>query len=251
MEVLKTSSTEETFIKIVVAGESGNGKTSLAKTIQDNLGERVLIISAEAGLLSLRGSNIDYIELQRRDGKEVPRHERAKHLGEIYKWLMLPEQVAKYKWIFIDSLTEVNQAILDAIESKEEFQGPKNTIKKYGELASNMMSLCKLFRDINNYNVIFSCLVKTETDNDGIGKMKVAIIGAFADRLPALFDLILYLGVSKEVGKDGKNNRFLLTQKTDRIDFPKDRSGKLDRIEPADLAVIVNKIRNQQTKGEK
>ena len=250
MKVNNTRNAESGTIKIVVAGEPGNGKTSLARTIEAGLGEKVLLISAEAGLLSLKGSDVDFVELQIDDaGNEVPKEKRIERLGEIFVWLKEPEQVAKYKWIFVDSLTEVQQNLLEYLETVKDaegnlvFGGPKNTIKKYGELSTRMMALAKIFRDIGHYNVVFSALVKTEKDADDIPKMKINLLGAFADRLPALFDEVLYLGVTEEQDENGVHVRKILTQKTNKIDFPKDRSGKLSTLEPADLSVIVKKIR--------
>jgi hypothetical protein len=248
MKIMNTRVTESETIKLVVAGEAGNGKTSLARTLQAGLGEKVLVISAEAGLLSLRGSDIDYVELQQEEieGKmvEVPKVARVRRLGQILAWVKEPAQMKRYNWLFIDSLTEVQQNVLEWLESLEEYQGPKNTIKKYGELSTQMMSISKAFRDLSHYNVVFTSLVKNESDSDGISKMKVAMIGSFADRLPALFDEILYLGVTAEKDeKTGTNIRKLLTQKTDKIDFPKDRSGRLANLEDADLSIVVKKIR--------
>lgn len=249
MKIQNTLSVENPTVKLVVAGISGSGKTTLAKTLQEGLSEKVLVISAEAGLLSLHGSAVDYVELQQEwDSKKneftpVPKIERIRRLGDIFKFVQTPAAQAKYKWLFIDSLTEISQAMLEAIEAQEEFQGPKNTIKKYGELSTRMMSMAKTFRDMSHYSVCFSALTKTEIDNDQQTSTKISVIGAFADRLPALFDEILFLGVTNEVGEDGRNKRTLLTQSTDRISFPKDRSGKLSRYEPADLSVIVKKIR--------
>jgi hypothetical protein len=250
MKTMNTRVADLETIKMVVAGEAGNGKTTLAKTLQNGLNEKVLVISAEAGLLSLRGSDIDYVELQREWSDEkkewiaVAPSARIGRLGQIFAWVKEPEQMKKYKWLFIDSLTEIQQNALEWLESLEEYSGPKNTIKKYGELSTQMMSLCKGFRDLAHYNVVFSALVKNDTDSDGLAKMKVSMVGAFADRLPALFDEILYLGVTAEKDEaTGASVRKLLTQKTNKIDFPKDRSGKLSDVEPADLSVIVKKIR--------
>lgn len=250
MKVLNTSGVKNDALKMIIAGEPGNGKTTLAKTLEHGLKEKVLVISAEAGLLSLKNSNIDYVELQTdfdAEGKpiEVPKERRIQRLGEIYAWLKEPEQTQKYKWIFVDSLTEVQQNLLEAIEKLEEFQGPKNTIKKYGELATKMMSLCKMFRDLPHYNVVFSALVKTKDDNDGVPRMSINLIGAFAEKLPALFDEVLYLGVTSEKDEAGTHKRVILTGKTDKIDFPKDRSGRLEKYEDADLSTIVKKIRSQ------
>lgn len=247
MKTENTLSVESPAIKIVVAAEAGNGKTTLAKT----LGEPVLVISAEAGLLSLRGSNIEYLELQTRiDEKtglkvEVPKAERIARLLEIFHFVQQPETRARFKWLFIDSLTEVNQNMLEFLETQEDFQGPKNTIKKFGELASRMRGLCKAFRDLPHYSIVFSALVKEDTNEDNKTVVKIDMTGKFAAQLPALFDEIFYLGVMSDVGEDGRNQRQILTQKTDRFSFPKDRSGRLARTEPADLAVIVKKIRTE------
>lgn len=246
MNIENTLDSTSSAIKIVIAAEAGNGKTTLAATIK----EKTLVISAEAGLLSLRGKNVDYVELQKYKNAEgvevlVQKADRIKRLIEIYQYVLKPETMAKYDWLFIDSLSEINQNMLEFIESQEEFQGPKNTIKKFGELSSRMRSLCKSFRDLPHYNVAFSALVKSETDNDNRVLMKIDMTGKFAEVLPSLFDEILYLGVTNEIGEDGRNIRQILTQKTDRITFPKDRSGRLARIEPADLGLIAEKIRKQ------
>ena len=248
MRIENTLEAEPQTVKIVVAAEAGNGKTTLARTIEPALGEKVLVISAEAGLLSLRGSNVDYIELQRKwvNDKwiEVPKTDRINHLVEIFQYVQKPEMQAKYRWIFIDSLTEINQNMEDFLDSQEEFQGPKNTIKKFGELSKRMMGLCKAFRDLPHYSVAMVALVKTVTDNDNRAQLAISMTGQFAEKLPALFDEVLYLGVMPEIDeKTGKNLRQILTQKTDRITFPKDRSGRLARTEPADLGAIVKKLR--------
>lgn len=250
MRIENTLEAEPQAVKIIVAAEAGNGKTTLAKTIEPVLGEKVLVVSAEAGLLSLRGSNVDYIELQKKWDPEkkiyieVSKTERIKHLTEIFAWIQLPEQRAKYKWIFLDSLTEVNQNMEDFLDSVEEFQGPKNTIKKFGELSKRMMGLCKAFRDMPHYSVVMSALVKTKADADNKEQMLISMTGAFAEKLPALFDEIFYLGVMPEMDEaTGKNTRQILTQKTDRISFPKDRGGRLARVEPANLGLIVQKLR--------
>lgn len=249
MKIENTLEAESQKLKIVVAAEAGNGKTTLASTIEPELKEKVLVISAEAGLLSLRGKNVDFVELQKRYDEtnkvwvEVPKSERINRLIEIFGYIQRPEVMAKYQWLFIDSLTEINQNMEDFLESQEEFQGPKNTIKKFGELTKRMLGLCKAFRDMPHYNVVFSALVKNVTDSDNKTTMAISMTGAFAEKLPALFDEIFYLGVMNDVDEQGRNTRQILTQKTDKITFPKDRGGRLSRTEPANLGLIVKKLR--------
>lgn len=249
MRIENTLEAESQKVKIVVAAEAGNGKTSLAATIEPELKEKVLVISAEAGLLSLRGKNVDYIELQKKFDDstkawiEIAKHERISRLIEIFNYVSKPEVMAKYQWLFIDSLTEINQNMEDFLDSQDEFQGPKNTIKKFGELTKRMLSLCKAFRDMPHYNVVFSALVKNVTDSDNQTTMAISMTGAFAEKLPALFDEIFYLGVMSEVDEQGRNLRQILTQKTNKITFPKDRSGRLARVEPANLGLVIKKLR--------
>jgi hypothetical protein len=232
-------------IKIVVAGEAGNGKTTLARTLSEGLrGERICILSAEAGLLSLRGADIDVIDLQKDDdGKLIPKENRIERLAQIYQWLTQPEQIKKYRWIFIDSLTEINQNMLERLEADPAFQGQANTIKKYGELSTRMRGLAKIFRDLPHYNVVFTALVKEDKDSDQRTVVAIDMIGSFADKLPALFDEIFYLGVMKELDDRGRNKRLLMTNKDDKYKFPKDRSNALDKFEAPDLAAIAKKIR--------
>lgn len=250
MKIQNASDLASDGIKIVVAGEAGNGKTTLARTLAEGLkDERAVVISAEAGLLSIRGVNIDVINIQTNDeGEPLPKEQRIARLGEVHQWLMAPEQRKKYQWVFIDSLTEINQNMLEKLEADPDFQGPKNTIKKFGELSTRMRGLCKSFRDLPHYNVVFTALVKTVTDADQKTTLSIDMVGAFAEKLPALFDELFYLGVSSEIDEQtGKNKRMILTQKTDKITFPKDRSGTLDRLEIPDLSHLVKKIRAKKT----
>ncbi len=248
MNIQNTRDLGSDGIKVVVAGEAGNGKTTLARTLVEGLkDEKVFIISAEAGLLSLRGTDIDTCDLRfADDGSFISKENRIARLGQVHSWLMEPEQVKKYRWVFVDSLTEINQNMLEKLEADPDFQGPKNTIKKFGELSTRMRGLAKTFRDLPGYNVVFTALVKSNTDSDQKTTMGIDMVGAFSEKLPALFDEIFYLGVLAEIDeKTGRNKRTLLTQKTDKVTFPKDRSGALDRLEPADLSLIAKKIREK------
>ena len=60
--------------------------------------------------------------------------------------------------------------------------------------------------------------------------------GNIKEKMPAMFDLVFYLHVDEE----GK--RFFITNGTDKL-VAKDRSGKLDPIEEANLGNIANKIK--------
>ena len=63
MEKKRTSQIMNNGITILVYGQSGVGKTTLIKTLPG----KVLILSAEAGLLSLRDTDIEYVDIHTMD----------------------------------------------------------------------------------------------------------------------------------------------------------------------------------------
>ena len=88
MEIKRTSDVTLEGITILVYGNSGVGKTSLIRTIPG----RVLILSAEAGLLSLRNTDIEYVGI----------HSMA-DLSEAYSYITA--HLADYSCIVLDSLS--------------------------------------------------------------------------------------------------------------------------------------------------
>lgn len=232
-------------LKMVVYGMSGVGKTSLAKTI----GEPTLLISAESGLLTLAGADIDVIDISQDDnGNVIPKEKRIGRLGEVYQFLLSDEAKKKYRWVFIDSLTEISQNLVECLQA--EFPDRKDSLVLYGENSKRLRSLVKSFRDLPHYNVIFTALSVIDKDESGMRFTTIDLVGNFASKLPGFFDEVFFMSVDK----DGK--RFLVTESTDRA-VAKDRSGRLDKLEVPDLSVISSKIRqaNKQqqtnTKGAK
>lgn len=222
-------------IKILILGESGVGKTKLAATI----GEPTLIISAEAGLLCLADSDIDVIDISRDDKQNpVPTDKRIDRLREAYAYLLTKEARDKYRWIYIDSLTEISQNLVEQLQ--REFPERKDALVLWGEYAIKQKAIIKLFRDLPYYNVVFTALVTTNQDELNRKYLGVDIAGKIAHRVPALLDIVLYMQAVKQ--EDGTVKRVLCTLKDDRY-IAKDRSGKLNQYEPADLGLIIKKIR--------
>ncbi len=237
MKVTNTNNVSAQKIKAIIYGLSGNGKTTLAKTLTEY---SPLILSLEGGLLSLAGTNINVIDMTLDDeGKLVPvvsRHERIK---EAYKFLLTDEAKSKYKTIFIDSLTEIAQAIHAMVLS--EFPDRKDALPMWGAYNTRMRELIRAFRDIPGYHVVFTCLSRIEKD-ETTGKKNAAFDcqGGIADRLPGFMDLVMYLKI------DSEGKRELLCHPTDSV-LAKDRSSKLAKVEPADLGFIFNKILNEKS----
>lgn len=205
---------------MLVYGNPGAGKTSLAKTIQG----RVLILSAESGLLSLSGTEMDVIEI----GSWAD-------VQEAYGWIVAEPR--PYDWIFIDSLTELGQRLVE--DMKRIYPDRKDSIVMWGEVADRMRAFIKAFRDLRPYSVVFTALAKIDKDAVGRRFTGVDLNGKIADQLPAFFDEVFALRILE--AEDGTASRWLVTSQHDDW-VAKDRSGQLALFEPPDLAGIARKI---------
>lgn len=235
MKIQSTKTVSDNRLKMLVYGASGSGKTTLIGTIN----EPTLIISAEAGVLCLKDKEIDVVDMQTDDsGALLGKEARIKRLQEIYLYLQSPEATSKYKWIALDSLTEIMQNLVEGLKANPEFSDPKMTMRLWGEYAERAKGLVKSFRDLPQYNVLMTALDKTEKDENGLRYQAIDVQGSIGERLPAYFDEVFYLYVDQE------GNRSLITQKSERL-LSKDRSGRLEKIEPASIETIIKKIKGE------
>lgn len=236
MKISNTNNIHNQKLNILILGESGSGKTTLLSTIPVN----TLVISGEAGLLSLKNKNMDYIDITTDDeGKSIPSEKRFERLGEAFKFLQTKEAQETYKAVAIDSLTEVNQCLIDAL--RIQYPSKTDTLKLYGENAEKMVALIKAFRDLPHYHCVVICQAKTEKDENGRRYHSPDLVGKSSEKIVYQFDEVLYLGVVQE--DDGTKKRVLITDKTEKV-VAKDRSSKLDLVEKADLSIVMNKILN-------
>lgn len=211
-------------VKVLVYGESGNGKTFLARSLPK---DSTLVVSVESGVLSLQGA-----------GMHVLRCETFEDVVSV-----LNEMDTKYafaKNVFIDSGSEIAEKVLAYHKPKT-----KEPRQAYNAMAEHTIMLVKMFRDLPRRNVFVTA--KAETDKDGVSGLMVTTPSmpgrVLTKELPYLFDEVFYLGVAEMDDGTGKKvrQRYLQTDR-DLNKTAKDRSGKLDFYEPADLSHILNKI---------
>lgn len=207
-------------VKILVYGRAGTGKTTLCATMPNPI-----IISAEAGLLSLRAYDIPVIVIN-----------TVQQLEEAYEWLTGDDPEAQqYDSICLDSLTEIAEQVLS--NAKVNAKDPRQA---YGELIERMTVIIKGFRDIPGKHVYMSAKQGFEKDDvSGVKTFSATMPGAkLAQQLPFLFDEVFCLDIGKD--EDGEY-RYLRTKPTMQYDA-KDRSGALEEIEQPNLAEVIEKI---------
>lgn len=207
-------------VKFLVYGRAGAGKTRLCLTMPGP----ILIISAEAGLLSIRNSDVDVALIN-----------TVEELEEVFQWVTEHEDAQVYVSICLDSITEIAEQVLS--HAKENAKDPRQA---YGVLIERMNTVIKGFRDIVGKHVYMAAKMEFDKDDvTGVKSFRAAMPGAkLGQQVPYLFDEVFNL----DIGKDEEGEyRFLRTNPTIQIDA-KDRSGALEAVEPPDLGAIIEKI---------
>ncbi len=208
-------------IKALVYGLAGSGKTSLAKTTGGN----PVIISAEAGLLSLHNVDIPVIEVS-----------SLADVEEAYQFLTESEEAKSFDWIMLDSISEIAETVLNA-----EKIVAKDPRQAYGAMQEQMASLIRGFRDLSGKNVIMTAKMERVKDEaTGVALYSPAMPGnKLGPSLPYFFDEVFALRVERDA--DNNPTRMIQTQ-PDFQYSAKDRSGALAMWEEPNLKEIADKI---------
>jgi hypothetical protein len=223
-----TAQSADRFSALIV-GRAGIGKTSLLRTIPSD--EPVCTLSAEAGLLCVR----DLVVAGQVSGVEI---RSLAEFQEALAALKTADWQARFKWIFIDSLTEIASRCVEDYQRR--YPDRKDSFNLWGGYMDTMTSMIKSFRDLAAYNVVFTCLETVDFD-----EVKRRFVGPdiqgriLKERLTSYFDEVFYM--TSLPNEAGEEQRVFFTQP--RPGLPgKDRSGKLAPVEHPNLAHIKAKI---------
>jgi hypothetical protein len=213
-------------IKLCVFGLAGAGKTVLSATT----GTNTVILSAEAGLLSLKNAPA---EVKAR--LAVIQIKNLSDMGEAFNWLTSER---KADWLVIDSISEIAEVVLSTAK-----EGTKDARGAYGDMADDMMKLIRALRDIPGYNVMMtSKMGRIKDEHTGITSYVPMLPGKqLTNQIPYMFDEIFALRVEPHPENPTEYVRVLQTGRDLMYDC-KDRSGMLNLFEPADISYIANKI---------
>ena len=243
-----------TVLKWLVFGQSGSGKTSLAKTWHDT--KRVFFIDLENGSLSARYKNGDNgerikteINVLKFDFKMVGDKkvrldctEKKQKFEEALKWAIA--NLTKDDLLVIDSLTELAQITHNCLKLK--YPDKRDSMTLWGEFLSSMTAIASFIKDLP-LNVLITSLMTSELDADKNIKEGIMVSGQAANLIPPLFDEVYK---TKVITKEDGSRVYALVTQPDNSEPTKSRGGVLNRYEKPDLAAIRNKILGIKEKGE-
>lgn len=206
-------------VKVLEYGQAGAGKTTALATAP-----APIILSAEAGLLSLSHVDVPYIEVT-----------SMAAIGEAYEWLTESSEAKQYQTVCLDSLSEIAEVVLS-----EERARTKDPRQAYGAMADQMAQLIRMFRDLPGRHVVMTAKLDKSQDEQGRMLWSPSMPGTKTGQsLPYYFDEVLALQIHRDA--EGNTTRAFLCE-SDGSWVAKDRSGRLAQWEAPDLGAIFNKI---------
>ena len=213
---------KENGVKCLVYGTAGSGKTTLSATFGDI---PTIVISAEAGLLSIKDSDLPVIEIT-----------SVHDIEEAFTFLTTTNEGQQFKSIVVDSISELAETLLIA-----EKANTKDGRAAYGETNTKMMEMLRAFRDLQGRHVLFiSKLEKVKDEMTGAMLYGPSMPGArLGQAIPYLTDLVFAMRLEKDA--DGNTQRWLQCQ-PDFSYVAKDRSGKLDAFEQPNMREVIRKV---------
>jgi len=260
-------------INIALFGPSGIGKTSLARSLDPN---KTLVIDLESGTLALQdwgGDVLDVRESAAAIGADPwefarglicllsgpdPADQGGPYSRAMYdaycKSILDPKAFDKYDTIFIDSITVASRhAFAWARRQPEAFSeksGKPDTRGAYGLLGREMVTWLTMAQHTPGKSIVVVGILDRREDDLGRLEWRPQIEGGKTGReLAGIFDQVITMQYLTDdtgaplLNDKGRKVRALFTAQDNVPGYPaKDRSGRLEPIEPPHLGKLMAKV---------
>jgi ABC-type cobalamin/Fe3+-siderophores transport system ATPase subunit len=249
---------ERSGAKILIVGPSGVGKTSLLRTMSAQMLATTLFVDIEAGDIAV--SDLPVASVRPRTWSEcrdlacvlggfnpalpaTAAYSEA-HYKEVAKNPELAS-LAGYTILFVDSASAAGRLCFTHSEQQPEAftdRGRKDLRAIYGLHARSMLGWLNQLQHARERTVVFVAVLEKNTDELNISTWQPQIEGAKTGReLPAIVDEIVTM-TWVDFG-DRKPVRAFVCTNPNPWGYPaKDRSGRLEQLEPPNLGALIEKL---------
>lgn len=196
---IQTFKPENAFIKSLIYGPSGAGKTTFSATAPNPI-----FASSEKGLLSIRHLNPQFVEIN-----------SLQDLKNLYNFLK--NEKHDFETCVIDSITEINDIIKSEIETKNK---RNMQLQDWGILQKEIKDILRKFRDLPMH-IIFLAQETTEKDEEKIVKYLPSLNGKSATEIAYYMDTVGYCFIDKLGNRKvatSPHNNFLTKDRTNVIE---------------------------------
>jgi hypothetical protein len=249
---------EKTGPKLLITGPSGVGKTSFLRTIPREMLSSVLFLDVEAGDIVVR--DLPLASMRPRTWSEcrdiacalggfnpaLPANTAYSeaHYNEVMKDPELA-QLSGFSILFVDSLTAAARLCFTWAEQQPEAltdRGRKDLRAVYGLHARSLIGWLNQLQYARGRIVVLVAVLEKYIDDANVATWRPQIEGAKTGReLPAIVDEIISMQMI-DFG-DRQPVRAFVTSSPNVWGLPgKDRSGRLDLLEPPNLGALIEKL---------